>query len=284
MKNALRQELYRVFHSWPLLALLAVCLVLAFCLGSVQPLSTEEQYVQMMDAIYGINHIDAAKKVMGMEDDPARTWEELYREVIVRENYFRFMGFILSLLPAALVLSLFQLGSGRERGTIRSCALLGGSVRNVVAARLTVFYLLALAVIVPVMLLQTHSYCRGLEAHYSTGVLLRNGVMRVLLNLGLLGMYAWLGLCVRRRGLRLALLLLAGPLCLGLNFVGMFWQTLERPLFIPIPPILQGETYFYVPEAGAGWVILTMLVSLAWVILPGWSCLRRWERELGTRG
>ena len=283
MKNALRQELYRVFHSWPLLALLAVCLVLAFCLGSVQPLSTEELYVQMMEATYGIAHIDAAKAVMQLVDDPARTWEELYREVIVRENYFRFMEFVLGLLPAALVLSLFQLGSGRERGTIRSCAMLGGSVRNVILARLTVFYLLALVILVPVMLLQTAVYCRGLEAHYSSGVLLRNGVMRVLLELGLLGIYAWLGLCVRRRGLRLALLLLAGPVLLGLNFIGMFWQTLERPLFIPIPPILQGETFFYVPEAGAGWVLLTVPVSLAWVILPGWACLRSWERELGTR-
>ena len=280
MNRAIRQEFYRVLHSRLLLALLPVCLLLAFCLGSVQPLSTEELYAQTMEAQYGILHIDAAKRVMGMEGSPARTWEELYREVIIPESYYRFMCFVLGLIPAALALSLFQLSPGRERGTIRSCGLLGGSVGKVVLARLLVFYLLALLILLPVMLLQTAVYCRGLEARWGYGVLLRNGAMRMLLSLGTLSVYAWLGLWVRRRGLRIALLLLAGPVLLGLNFAGFFWQTPERPLFIPIPPLLQGETCLYMPEAGAGWVLLTMLTALAWVLLTGWACVRKWEKEL----
>ena len=168
MMRACKQELYRVLHSRPLLFLLAVCLFLGFLCGSYQPLATEAEYVGTMEARYGILHIDTAKKVLGAADSRAETWEALYREVQVHVNYFWFMPCILSLIPAGLVLSLLQLASGRDRGTLRSCGRLGGSVGRAAAARLLVFYLLALLLLLPIQLLQTAVYCPGLGERWGS--------------------------------------------------------------------------------------------------------------------
>ena len=291
MKTALKQEFYRIFHDKLLLLLLAASLVLGFWYGTRAPMNgmrrswrvddprmtlcTEAEFVKAVEDWFAGNYrVDTVKRLMGMEESRSETLEELYGET-VPYAYRRILLYIGSLLPVMLLLGIFQLSTGRDTGTIKSCAGFGGSLRQVVLARLAAYHLLSLAVLLPILLIQTALYAPGIGSRFGSGYVLRCTVQRLLLDLSVLSLFAWLSLALRRRKLRIFLLLLLAFVSWCLNLLGGFLPIL---LFIPLPPFLHGLGRLYGADAGAVWVVLSLLVSLAWIYGMNRAALRAAEK------
>lgn len=293
MKNALKQEFCRVFRDRLLLLLLAASLAVGFWYGTrpIMPgmrrtwqvddprmeLCTEADFEKAVEDWFASNYrIETVKRLMRLEDSTAETLAELYAES-VPYAYYRILLYIGSLLPVMLLLSIFQLSTGRETGTLRSCAGFGGSLRRVVLARLLVYYLLSFAVLLPILLVQTALYAPGIGARFGGGYVLRCTLQRLLLDLSVLSLYAWLSFALRRKRLRIFLLILLAVVFWCLNVLAGFLPMIM--LFIPFPPFLHGLRALYGPEAGPVWVILSMAVSLAWVYLMTLAGLRAAEKD-----
>ena len=284
MFKAIKQELYRLGHSWPLLLIaLAAAVIGMLSSGGDLPIvgshvKVQEPHYQLQDEFHFVDwiertniHFDKIKQSYGLPESRAETATEFFIETNPYA-YVRILWYEGSFFLLLCVLPTVLFGTGKKNGVTETAARFGGSARRVTAARLLIGYCFAIVVSVLGVLIQANLYAPYIGSIYGAGYVLRCLLQRALLDASLLSLPFFIAARMKSPVAATAVNVGIALVYFFVNFLG---AAIPWVLFIPVPPFLHGLRALWFAEASPLLVILTMLVALAWMAVFGWLSMRK---------
>lgn len=289
-----RQELHRVVHSWALLGILVLLLVLNLVVNSREVIGVWNFYYVDSPFYKLCTSVDFDHLI---EENPSRSFEEKRADYGPSEGcdaqnsqelyaytaeaaFTRIMWFMggLTLLCAVLpaVLAAWPLKSGMPQ----LCAKLSGSAKRVARAKIGVYFALVLLISLVGALVQCGIYAGSAVRMLGFGLVLRGFILRLLMDCMVLSIPLYLAFSLKSPVLSTVLNLCYGVLCYVLHVVSADSpaQT-DKLLFIPFPPWLHGQWLLWKPETSFLWVLLAAVVCLMYIALFSWLSVRAFERR-----
>ena len=283
MLKTIKQELYRLVHSLPLLLILLAAAILSIIPGGgtvwrqmgvvgvddpLYQLKSENEFVNYFEG-YHLS-MEAAKNMLKLEDSPAETFEALYLETnpyaYVRILwYMGGMAFLLIVLPTVLF------GTGKKNGVTETAARLGGSYKRVTAAKLLIGYVFALVVSVIGVLLQTDFYAPYVGGLLGTGYCLRCVFQRAVLDASLLSLPFFVAAKMKRPAAATAVNVGITVIYFIMNLLG---ASVPQTPFLPVPPLLHGMRGLWTADASPLLTVLSLVTALVWMAVFGWLSTR----------
>ena len=285
MLKALKQELFRLSRSLPLLLAVLLIAVASIARVNLNPdvdygvgmenyifgYNSEYQFEDFVSHMWGDNALDMGKKFLGMEDSEAGTLHDLYVDLNGRQ-YPLIYWYCASLFVPCFLLPTALIGFGKKHGTARLAARLGGSARKVALAKLLIFYAVFLVIDALGVVIQQEFYAPYGAAFYSFGFRLRSFLLRLALDAGIVSIPLWVAF-------KLKMTLWITVVNFLLAFVFCFISADLFDLAIPFPPFLHGLRALWQPETPLLSVLGAMALGLAWAVGFALLSLRAAEKE-----
>lgn len=285
-----RQELHRITHSWLMLAIAAMLLVLNIVVNSSdiigvfnfyyvdQPyyhLNTEEDFTHLIDDERKDRSFEEKRAEYGPKGCDAQNSAELYTYT-AEAQYVRIMWFLGGLVLLCAVLPTALVALPLRSGVPQISAKLSGAPKRVAAAKIGIYFALVLIMSLVSALIQILLYAEDAVRMLGFGVWLRGLILRFLMDCMVMSVPLFLAFAVKSTVLSTLLNVCYGVLCYYLNVVAAGGETL---LFVPFPPFLHGLRLLWKPETSFLWVLLAALVCLVYIALFSWSSVRLFVRR-----
>lgn len=294
MMKHFRQELHRVVHSWALLGILVLLLVLNLVVNSREITGVWNFYYVDSPFYKLCTSVDFDHLI---EENPSRSFEEKRADYGPSEGcdaqnaqelyaytaetaFTRIMWFMggLTLLCAALpaALAAWPLKTGMPQLS----AKLSGSAKRVAQAKIGVYFALALIFSLVGALVQCGIYAGSAVRMLGFGLVLRGFILRLLMDCMVLSIPLYLAFSLKSPVLSTVLNLCYGVLCYVLHTVSAAsLARTDKLLFIPFPPWLHGQWLLWKPETSFLWALLAAVVCLAYIALFSWLSVRAFARR-----
>ena len=299
MLKALKQELFRLSRSLPLLA--AVLVIAVACFARLYPLhpysqwsfelendvftyGSEDEFTSWVEYRFKGHRLsqpidyEKAKEWYGLEDSEAETIHELFVDLNHKQYPLTFL-YCAGLFAPCFLLPTILIGIGKKNGTARLAARLGGSGRKVALAKLLIFYLLFLLMDVLGLLISQGSYVPFGAGPYAFGYRLRSFLLRLALDAGLVSVPLWVAFRLKSAlWITVVNFVLAFAFCLLFPILPKL-MGIDQLLFVPFPPFLHGLRALWQPETPLLTVLGAMALGLAWAVGFALLSLRAAEKE-----
>ena len=297
MGKPFRQELYQLRCRWKSWILLFLSLAGCFVIARSQPVGAEAHWKldsPCLDLVtkgrigafvysYRHNprdrHFDPALTELlgwfGLEPDETADEESIYT-VTTEAQYTRLMWFggglllLCIVLPAVLIR--YPLNTGVPDWSARFC----GSRRRTTHAKVLAYYLVSLIFSLAYTLLLAAFFARHIVPRQGIGFFLGTLAAHTLMELAILSIPMYIGFLCRNMFSVLGFNTLYGVLCYAVNVAA---HTQNGVLFIPFPAWLHGLRSLWQPGASPLWLIVSALVSLAYILVFGWLSVRHFDRS-----
>lgn len=285
MSKHFRQELHRITHSWLMLAVVAVLLILNIVVNSSniigvfdfyyvdQPyylLNTSAEFANLIDVERPDRSFEDKKAEYGPADCDAQDSAELYAYTS-EAQYVRIMWFLGGLVLLCAVLPTVLVALPMHSGVPQLSAKLSGVPRRVATAKIGTYFALVLIVSLVSALVQIMLYAGASVRMLGFGVWLRGIILRLLMDCMVMSVPLFVAFAIKSPVLSTFLNLCYGVLCYYLNVAAAGGETL---LFIPVPPFLHGLRLLWKPETAFLWVLLAAVVCLVYISLFSWLSVR----------
>ena len=297
MGKPFRQELYQLRCRWKSWILLFLSLAGCFVIARSQPVGAEAHWKldsPCLDLVtkgrigafvysYRHNprdrHFDPALTELlgwfGLEPDETADEESIYT-LTTEAQYTRLMWFggglllLCIVLPAVLIR--YPLNTGVPDWSARFC----GSRRRTAHAKVLAYYLVSLIFSLAYTLLLAAFFARHIVPRQGIGFFLGTLAAHTLMELAILSIPMYIGFLCRNMFSVLGFNTLYGVLCYAVNVAA---HTQNGVLFIPFPSWLHGLRSLWQPGASPLWLIVSALVSLAYILVFGWLSVRHFDRS-----
>ena len=173
------------------------------------------------------------------------------------------------ILPAVLIR--YPLNTGVPDWSAKFC----GSRRRVAHAKVLLCNLLILLFSLAYTLLLVYVYARYIVSRQGIGFFLGTLAAHTLMELAVLSIPLYIAFRCRNMFAVLGFNTLYGVLCYAVNVAA---HKLDGVVFIPFPAWLHGLRSLWQPGASPLWLILSALVSLAYILFFSRLSVRRFER------
>lgn len=297
MDKIFLQELYQLRCRWKSWILLCMALLCCFLIANSTPIGTywddvriDAQSIKLMTKANAESHVvyytNSAKtrhdkeliglgEVYGLAPGSVKTAEEIYA-VLTEAEYTRIMWFgggllcFCVILPAVMVR--YPLNTGVPDWTSKFC----GSRRYTARAKVLLCHLLSLLFSLIYTLILIFVYARHIISRQGIGFFLGTLAAHTLMELAILSIPLFIAFRVSNMFSVLGFNTLYGVLCYAVNVAAHFQ---DGVIFIPFPAWLHGLRSLWQPGAPPLWLILSALVSLAYILVFGSLSVRRFERS-----
>ena len=297
MGKTFRQELYQLRCRWRSWILLCMALLGCFLIANSTPIGTywddvriDAQSIKLMTKANAESHVvyytNSAKtrhdkeliglgEVYGLPPGSVKTAEEIYA-VLTEAEYIRIMWFgggllcFCIILPAVMVR--YPLNTGVPDWISKFC----GSRRNTARAKVFLCHLLILLFSLAYTLILIFVYARHIVSRQGIGFFLGTLAAHTLLELAVLSIPLYIAFRCKNMFTVLGFNTLYGVLCYVVNVAAHYR---EGVLFFPFPAWLHGLRSLWQPGASPLWLILSALVSLAYILVFGWLSVRHFDRS-----
>ena len=290
MGSHLKQEFYHLSRSWPILFIILVLLIGNIVISSrdvagkwtyirvTHPyldLYDEAQFSRELEYAIRRRGLEQTKEDLDINSPQAETLEDLYA-VYQQAGYIRIMWYIGGLFLMAAVLPTVLVRIPINSGVPDLSAKLCGSRRRVALGKLLVSCFGVLLLSLLTALIQSAIYAPSVSGQLGFGYCLRCLIWRMLQDLAVLSIPLYIAFRCRNAVMTTVLNLICGGLCCWANILAAGRET---ALFIPFPAWLHGLRSLWQPGASPLWLLLSALVSLAYILFFGWLSVRRFERS-----
>lgn len=306
MGKILKQELYQFFRRWWAIILVLAALIGNYWLDTKLPigaekwnfhidakcmeLTTKGEHAYISDfrqrrsekqpGKYPFDeYLAAYAHSFGLDEYGVTSYEEIF-PLLAKAQYVRtqwFCGgllFLCILFPPVLIR--YPLSTGIPKLAARLC----GSRKQVARAKLTFCYALAFLICLFTWLFQLLVYAGAIVSQAGFAYVLATLLLRILTDLAVLSIPFYLAFRISNLFAVLGFNTAYGVLCYAVNVAA---HDLDNVVLIPFPGFLHGLRALWQPGASALWVILTALVSLAWILIFGWLSVRWFEKTGGKQ-
>ncbi len=297
MGKTFRQALYQLRCRWRAWILLCMALLGCFLIANNTPVGTERYKVRidskdiqlMTKAVaeesYSIYTTSSKTRhdteLIGLGDSrglppgSVKSADDIYAAMTEAE-YTRVMWFGGGLLLLCIVLPGVLIRYPLNTGVPDWSARFSGSRRRVARAKVLVFYLTVLAFSLLYTLLMVYVYARYIVSRQGIGFFLGTLAVHTLMELSMLSIPMYIAFLCRNIYGVLGFNTLYGVLCYAVNVAAHYR---EDVLFIPFPAWLQGLRSLWQPGTSPLWLVLSALVSLAYIVLFSWLSVRCFARK-----
>ena len=297
MGKTFRQELYQLRCRWRSWILLCMALLGCFLIENSTPIGTywddvriDAQSIKLMTKANAESHVvyytNSAKtrhdkeliglgEVYGLPAGSVKNAEDIYA-ALTEAEYTRVMWFgggllcLCIILPAVLIR--YSLNTGVPDWSAKFC----GSRRRVARAKVLLCNLLILLFSLACTLLLVYVYARHIVSRQGIGFFLGTLAAHTLLELAVLSIPLYIAFRCKNMFTVLGFNTLYGVLCYVVNVAAHYR---EGVVFIPFPAWLHGLRSLWQPGASPLWLILSALVSLAYILVFGWLSVRHFDRS-----
>lgn len=297
MGKTLRQEIYQLRCRWGAWIFLCIAFWGCFLIAVNTPVGTERYKVridskdiQLMTKAYAersvIHYTTSAKtrhdtELIGLGDSrglppgSVKNAEEIYAAMTEAE-YTRIMWFgggllcFCIILPAVMVR--YPLNTGVPDWTSKFC----GSRRNTARAKVLLCHLLILLFSLIYTFLLIFIYARHIVSRQGIGFFLGTMAVHTLIELSMLSIPLYISILCKNIFSVLGFNTLYGVLCYTINVVAHYQDGVP---FIPFPAWLHGLRSLWQPGTSPLYLILSALVSLAYILVFARFSVRNFERS-----
>ena len=297
MGKTFRQELYQLRCRWKGWILLAIALAGCFVIARRDPVGVETHWkldspsLELVTKgrigafVYSYRHnprdrhYDPALTELlgwfGLEPDETADEESIFG-LTTEAQYTRLMWFggglllLCIILPSVLIR--YPLNTGVPDWSARYCS----SRRRVALAKVLVFLLVVLVFSLIYTLLLTAFFARHIVSRQGIGFFLGTLAVHTLMELAMLSIPMYIAFLCRNIYGVLGFNTLYGVLCYAVNVAAHYR---EDVLFILFPAWLQGLRSLWQPGTSPLWLVLSALVSLAYIVLFSWLSVRCFARK-----
>ena len=297
MRKNLKQESYQLFHRWGAWILLCMAFLGCFLIAKSTPIGAERWHARVdakcitlmtkaeaewhVEWYTTISHNRVDKELVGLGDryglppGSVKNGAEIYAALSEAE-YTRLMWFEGGLLCFCIIFPAILISYPLDRGIPEWSAKLCGSRRKVAHAKVWAYYLLALvfSVVYTVLLIVVYSRC--IFTRQGIGYVLGTLAVHTLMELAILSIPMYIAFFCKNIFSVLGFNTLYGILCYAVNVAAHYS---DGVLFIPFPAWLHGLRSLWQPGASPLWLLLSALVSLAYILAFAGFSVRSFERS-----
>ena len=301
MRKNLKQESYQLFHRWGAIILVLAALIGNYWLDTKLPIGAEKwdwsidaRCIELTTKGQMEAQTDFRKRrsesqpgkypfaeylaeyvhTYGLDDYGITAYEEVF-PMIAKAQYARTQWFAGGLLFLCILMPSVLIRHPLNTGVPAMSARLCGSRKQVARGKLLFCYALAFLVSLITWVFQLLVYAGAIISQAGFVYVLSTLLLRVLTDLAVLSIPFYLAFRISNSYAVLGFNTLYGVLCYAVNVAAHYR---EGVVFIPFPAWLHGLRSLWQPGASPLWLILSALVSLAYILAFARLSVQSFER------